>query len=80
MKKLIVLTALGMLTASATGCRLCDRLFRGSPYPTQTAVMAPGPVCCPDPCTDACGASLAPCAPAGVVQPGTSYLLPGPGQ
>jgi len=78
MKKLIVLTALGMLTASATGCRLCDRLFRGSPYPTQTAVMAPGPVCCPDPCADACGASVAPCAPATVLTPGMPYLSPGP--
>jgi hypothetical protein len=77
MKKLIVLTALGMLTVSATGCRLCDRLFRGSP--AQTAIMAPGTVCCPaDPCVDACGASVAPCAPAAVLAPGTPYLTPGP--
>jgi hypothetical protein len=55
MKKLLILTTFGILTATA-GCRMCDRLWRGSAVTTQ-----PAAVCC-DPCPpvaacDACGSA-----------------------
>jgi len=73
MKKLLIVTAIGVLTIGATGCRMCDRLFRGSAVATP-AVMAPATICCPDPCPDPCATSVAPCAPAGVI-----LGAPGPG-
>ena len=75
MKKLLIITAIGVLTIGAAGCRttMCDRLFRGSAVATP-AVMAPATICCPDPCADPCATSVAPCAPAGVI-----FGAPGPG-
>lgn len=87
MKKLLVLTAIVTLTASAIGCGLCDRFRRGALFPTTTAV-APDVICNPcDPC-DPCAAPATcdPCAPQsyGTVPgaiPSTvpSPILPGPG-
>jgi hypothetical protein len=56
MKKLLILTTFGILTAVAAGCHLCDRLYRGSAVTAQ-----PGAVCC-EPCApvsacDACGST-----------------------
>ena len=62
MKKLLILTAVLMLTSSAVGCRCCDWLWRGAAYnPCAPAVTYSDP--CPpynpcDPC--ATGAPVIP--------------------
>ena len=55
MKKLLVLTTLGILVASVTGCQWCNRLFRGSRTQT-TPVMGTMMM-------DPCGVPCDPCAP-----------------
>lgn len=89
MKKLLVLTAIVMLTAGTVGCNCCNWFRRGALFPTATMV-APDVMCdpcCPaDPC-DPCGsgASCDPCAPGPyTTTPGTysmppATILPGPG-
>ena len=65
MKKLLILTAVMMLSASATGCHFCERFCRG----TYTAPMA-APVYAA-PCYDPCNPCSAPVgmAPAAVAAP-----------
>ncbi|MCX7428204.1 MAG: hypothetical protein NTW96_21570 [Planctomycetia bacterium] len=60
MKRLILLTALLIVTASTTGCRCFDWMYRGSAYP------AAAPVVMGDPCNP-CSTPVAPgaCAPVG---------------
>ncbi len=53
MKRLLLLTAVAMLTASATGCRCCDWLWRGAACPTSAT-----PVMVADPCNP-----CSPCSP-----------------
>lgn len=52
MKRLLILTALLVLTSSAIGCRCCDWLWRGASYrpcpPTQTYGEPCAP--CGNPC------------------------------
>ena len=63
MRKLLILTALAMLTASSAGCRWCERWWRGSyadPCPPVAAPVYGVPSYNPpDPCS--CGG-----APAGM--------------
>jgi hypothetical protein len=73
MKKLLILTTFVIVTAVLGGCRLCDRLWRGSAVTAQ-----PGAVCC-----DPCGAVPAcdPCGSAGPVMVSPSAgVFPGPVQ
>jgi len=83
MKKLILLTAVGVLMVGAAGCRSCDWFHRGAP---ARAVTMPTPVYC-DPCAapavpcDPCAPSGAACAPGGamMVTPGPEpTFVPGP--
>jgi len=69
MKKLLILTTLGVVMAAAGGCRMCDWLFRGS---AVTAQPAPAVYC--DPCAPA--PACDPCGPTGpmVVSPTPDYL------
>ena len=53
MKRLILLTALLIVTASTTGCRCFDWMYRGSSYP------AAAPVVMGDPCNP-CSTPVAP--------------------
>jgi hypothetical protein len=59
MKKLLILTAILMLTSSAAGCRCCQWLWRGAPWnacPTAPAYSEPCPPYQPcDPCLTAPG-------------------------
>ena len=56
MKKLMILTAVLMLTGSAVGCRCCDWLFRGSLFNPCGSTAGFNDPCCP-PMTgcDTCG-------------------------
>lgn len=74
MKKLLILTAIGILTVGAGGCRMCDWLFRGS---AVTAVPSAAPVVY-DPCATA--PTCDPCGPAApmVVTPGPEAYVPAP--
>jgi len=80
MKKLLVLTAIVMLTAGTVGCRCCDWFRRGVLFPTTTT-MAPGVMsdpCCPaNPC-DPCGSAAPcdPCAPGTYGTPLGTYSTP----
>lgn len=81
MKKLLVLTALMMLTAGTVGCRTCDWFRRGALFPTTTMVYPEMPACDPCAACDPGGVPVTsdPCAPAPyVTQPST--VLPGPAQ
>lgn len=49
MRKLIILSALALLSASATGCTCCDMCCGHSLF----AKKAPAPVACCDPCAPA---------------------------
>ena len=71
MKKLLFLTAVTMLLASAGGCQCFQKAYRGSAYPAGAAVCDP---CAPAaPACDPCGG-----AP-GAVMPGpTTTYVPGP--
>jgi len=92
MKKLLVLTAIVMLTVGTVGCKCCDWFRRGVLFPTTTT-MAPEVICDPcysanpcDPC-DPCGSAVScdPCAPGTYSTPPATYgtqpttILPGPG-
>jgi hypothetical protein len=69
MKKLLVLTAVVMLTAGATGCRCCEWLWRGAAYePYAPAATYTNP--CPpyNPCD--------PCAVPSTVTPGPAPYVP----
>jgi hypothetical protein len=59
MKRLLILTVLGMLLGGMAGCRFMECLFRGAPCQQQTAapVVACPPACPTDPCA---GASISP--------------------
>jgi hypothetical protein len=81
MKRLILLTALGILMIGASGCSTCDWFRRGAP---ARAVTMPAPIYC-DPCAtsaapcDPCGPSPTTCAPGApmVVAPGPeTYIAP----
>jgi hypothetical protein len=75
MKKLLVLTAVGILLCGAAGCRMCDWLFRGSAVTAQ-----PAPVMY-DPCATAVPATACdPCGPATgmMVTPGPETYVPAP--
>ncbi len=82
MKKLILLTAVGVLMVGAAGCRTCDWFRRGAP---ARAVTMPGPVYY-DPCAtgappcDPCGPSTTTCAPGApmMVAPGPENYVPVP--
>jgi len=80
MKRLILLTAIAILTVGASGCRSCDWFRRGAP---AQAVALPPPGYC-----DPCATTAAPCdacAPTGamMVAPGPEAyapVVPGPGR
>lgn len=74
MKKLLILTAIVMLTSSSIGCRACRWLWRGDAYDPCAPVCAPicPPACPTDPMCD-------PCATPGV-QPGPANYAPAIGQ
>ncbi|MHC4176947.1 MAG: hypothetical protein ACYSWU_05545 [Planctomycetota bacterium] len=54
MKKLLILTAVLMLTSSAVGCRCCNWLWRGAAYNPCTPAVTYSDPCPPynpcDPC------------------------------
>ena len=50
MKKLLILTAVLMLTSSAIGCRCCDWLWRGAAYNPCAPAATYGNACPPNPC------------------------------
>ena len=77
MKKILILTAVTILTATAGGCRMCDWLFRGSAVrtaPVQQAPMMYDPCVPCEPCD--------PCAPCGgggapmILTPGPETYVP----
>ena len=75
MKRLFILTALLVLTASLTGCRCMDRFFRGASYPppAQTLIADPCNPCVPcNPCPPAGGA----CGACGPAVPGPVQYTP----
>jgi hypothetical protein len=69
MKKLLIVTAIVMLTSSTVGCKCCRWLWRGDSYNQCTPVCAPvcPPVCPTNPCD--------PCATPSV-QPGPASYAP----
>lgn len=74
MKRLLLLTALLIVTAGTTGCRCFDWLWRGSAYPATVE-----PVMMGDPCNP-CSTTAAPvgaCGPCGTVAP--DGYIPAPG-
>ncbi len=72
MKKLLILTVLGLMLSGTAGCRFMDCLWRGGPpaQPGCGCQTAPA-VVCPSPCqpTNACD----PCGGATTVAPGPTY-------
>jgi hypothetical protein len=66
MKKLLILTAIVMLTSSSVGCRACRWLWRGDAYDPCAPVCAP--VCPTDPVCDPCATPN--------VQPGPASYAP----
>ena len=75
MKKLLILTAVMMLTATAGGCRMCDWFRRGSYEPCQqSAPVYSAPAY--DPCASPCAS---PCAAPGMMGPGPTTVIGGPG-
>jgi len=77
MKKLIILTAVVMLTAGAMGCRCGHWFRRGALLP----VCPPEPACC-DPClsSDPCAASVTTsgCGTISQIAPGPEAYAPAP--
>lgn len=73
MKKLLILTTLGIVVAAAGGCKMCDWLFRGS---AVTAQPAPAVYCDPCATAPACDPCAPACGPTGamVVSPTPEYL------
>ena len=76
MKKLLILTAVLMVTASAVGCRCCPWLWRGAawnPYAPMATYSNPCPPVNPcDPCD--------PCATPPAITPGPAPYTVTPGQ
>jgi hypothetical protein len=68
MKKLLIVTAIGMLLTATTGCRFMECLWRGGP-PRQQAQ--------PVMCQPACAPSYSPCDGGATV---TTTTMPGPVQ
>ena len=80
MKKLVVLTAVVMLTAGSIGCQQCSWFRRGALFPSSTpevTVCDPCPPPC-DPCCDPCN-TCDPCAPGSFTTTAPPTILPGPG-
>jgi hypothetical protein len=81
MRKLLVLTAVAVLVASAIGCQCCDWFRRGAMYPATPAPVMCDPCCPADPGVAPCD----PCAPATYGMAPATYgtapatVLPGPG-
>lgn len=77
MKKLILLTAVAVLTFGAVGCRTCDWFRRGAP--AQAAMMPMASPVYGDPCATTAG-PCDPCAPSApmVVAPGPETYVPAP--
>lgn len=81
MRKMTIGLMAATLLVGAGGCRLCDRLFRGSVFQPTPTVSAP--VVCPpavpvnpcDPC-DPCGTTAVP-GPV-VITPGSAGYAPAP--
>lgn len=81
MRKMAIGLMAATLLLGAGGCRLCDRLFRGSvfqPGPTVSAPVVCPPVIAADPCDpcDPCGTTAVP-GPV-VVTPGAAGYAPAP--
>jgi len=74
MKKLMILTAIVMLTSSSVGCRACRWLWRGDAYDASAPICAP---VCPPACPPAMECD--PCATPGL-QPGPADYSPVMGQ
>jgi hypothetical protein len=78
MKKILILTAVTVMTAGFAGCRLCNGLFRGAAVQTEPGAIAPM-YCAPvDPCVP-----CDPCPPCGgaapmVITPGPESYAPAP--
>ena len=72
MKRLLVLTILGMLLSGMAGCRFMECLWRGPAYRQTTAPAVTYANPCPtyNPCD--------PCAGAPVATPGPATFTPGP--
>jgi hypothetical protein len=75
MKRLLILTFLGLLLGGVGGCRFMECLWRGPACQQQTAAPV---VTCPSPCAtyNPCD----PCAGAPVVTPGPETYAPAPGR
>jgi len=75
MKKLILLTAVGILMVGASGCRQCSWFRRGAP--AGAVAMPAAPMYC-----DPCPTTAAPCDPCGPCAAGASIapmvVAPGP--
>ena len=71
MKKLMILTAVAMLTASAVGCDCWRRFRRGDEYVNPCPPTATYSVPCPSPC-DPCD----PCSIPPTVTPGPAPFTP----
>jgi hypothetical protein len=67
MKRLLIVTAIGMLLASTAGCRFWNCLWRGPAYQQQ---CQPATVACPSTCVPSCN----PCDSGAAV----STVTPGP--
>jgi hypothetical protein len=74
MKKLLILTTLGLMLSGTAGCRFMECLWRGGPPAQPTCQSAPA-VVCPSPCqpTTPCD----PCGGAPAMTPSPTYV---PGQ
>jgi hypothetical protein len=73
MKKLLIISILGMLLTASAGCRFLDCLWRGGPT-NQTC--QPAAVACPNPCATYSPGGCDPCsAPAAVT---TTPMTPQP--
>ena len=82
MKKLVVVAAVVMITASMVGCESCQWLRRGALFPTLAPEVVPCDPCCPpvgacDPCaTGGCATEEYLTPPA--MMPGPGTYLPTP--
>ena len=83
MKKLILLTAVGILLVGAPGCRQCGLFRRGAP--ARAVAIPASPMYC-DPCATTTAAPCEPCGPCAsgasitpmVVAPGPETYVPAP--
>ncbi len=76
MKRLMILTAVLVLTAGTAGCHCCDWMFRGRAAcpPSVGYAPCPAPVSACDPC-GTCGGAPGMVAP-GMVAPGPESYAP----